>query len=496
MPALLALAGCAVDGTERNLAPLWSEHSMAGGGVEVEALGGAIRTRTPRRGAAFSQVAARPLMIRDRSREEVVDHFLTPFGYATYRQEETVWQLLPITRYDRRTAEDGTIEWTLLTLPGIYWSKRADGRTLRGWFPFAGVMEQFLSYDRLEWVLFPLWMRTDRAGRITNHFLWPIFSWTNGTGGPSWRVWPLVGNSIYEGKYERWFLLWPFFLWQRNNLQLPPAAHETMWMVFPFYGRATAGDYSSNTVLWPFFGWASNESNGYYAVDAPWPLVRILRDPEQAQERTRAWPVYSEYSGDGLESTWWGWPFLNDRREVYEDAEKNATNIVPFIQNWERRDAQGNVEAYSKVWPFFQLERRNDDELHTAFPALNPLWRTPDIDAMYAWIWELYTRDRKAGTVRERTWLGLYRREKDELEDRRSLSALWSTRAYTLPEGDCRETSILFGLLRWRSGPGSDFGLMLPAFPGPGWPMERGAAEPAAAVDPGARPATVQVDMP
>ncbi len=498
--ALAALASCATDGTERNLAPLWSEHSMAGGGVEVEALGGVIRTRAPKRGEAFSQVAARPLMIRDRSPEEVVDHFLTPFGYATYRPDETVWQLLPITRYDRRTAEDGTIEWTLLTLPGIYWSKRADGRILRGWFPFAGVMETFLSYDRLEWVLFPIWMRTDRSGRITNHVLWPIFSFTHGTGGPSWRFWPLVGNSIYEGKYERWFALWPFFLWQRNNLQLPPAAHETKWMVFPFYGRTTAGDYTATTVLWPFFGWSSNPTNGYRAIDAPWPLVRFLRDPRQDQERTRVWPFWSEYHGDGLDSTWWGWPFLNDRREVYEDAEKKATNLVPFVQTWERRDDQGNVETYGKVWPFFQVERRNQDELRTAFPALNPLWRTPDIDVMYAWIWELYTRERQSNVVRERTWLGLYRREKDVLEDRRSLSFLWSTRAYAIEGVGRRETSLLFGLLRWRSGPDSPFELMTPAFPGPGWPMERGVVESTevepAAVERAVGPGTVPADAP
>jgi len=491
-----SLAGCATDGSEVNLAPFWSQHSMAGGGVEVESVGGVFRTRTPTRGAAFSQVALRPLAIRDRNDQEVLDHFLTPFGYATYRPDETVWQLLPITRYDARRAEDGSEDWTLLTLPGIYWSKRADGRTLRAWFPFAGVMETFLSYDRLEWVLFPIWMRTERAGRVTQHILWPIFSFTDGAGGPSWRVWPLVGNSIYEGKYERWFLLWPFFLWQRNNLQLPPAAHETKWMVFPFYGRTTAGDYEATTVLWPFFGWSSNPSTGYWAVDAPWPIVRVMRDPKSDQERTRAWPFWSNYEGDGLESTWWGWPFLNDRREVYNDAEREATNLVPFVQHWTRRDEDGNVESYGKFWPLFQVERRNDDEFRTAFPALNPLWRTPDIDEMYAWIWELYTKEVRRDVIRERTWLGLYRREKDDLEDRRALSGLWATRAGELPDDDWRETSILFGLVRWRSGPGGSLRMLIPAVPGPGWPLERGDEDRSAPVEPTLPTATVRGESP
>jgi hypothetical protein len=471
--ALLLGSGCATEGTERNLAPLWSEHSMAGGGVEVEGFAGAFRTREPRRGEPFSQVAIRPISIRDRSPEEVIDHFLSPFGYAASRADESVWQLLPITRYDWHVAEDGTEEWTLLTLPGIYWSKRADGRILRAWFPFGGVMEQSLSYDRVEWVLFPIWMRTERNGRITQHVIWPVFSYTYGTGGPSWRVWPLVGNSIYAGRYERWFALWPFFSWQRNNLQLPESAHETKWMVFPLYGHTSAGDFQANVLLWPFFGWSTNESDGYVAVDAPWPIVRILRDPKHDYERTRAWPLWSDYHGDGLESTWWGWPFLNERHEAYDDAQKSATNLVPFVQSWERRDGDGNVEVYGKIWPLYQTYRKNEEESHTAFPALNPLWRTPDIDSMYAWIWELYTRDRHEGEVRERSWLGLYRREKDEYEDRRTLSVVWSTRAYSHRGAGYRETSLLFGLFRWRSGPDSAFELMPPAFPGPGWPLER-----------------------
>jgi hypothetical protein len=475
--ALSILGGCAGIASERNLAPFWSQHARAGGGVEVEALGGIFRTRATRQGSPFSQVALRPLTIRDRdANDNVTDHFLSPFGYATQRGDESVWQLLPITRYDHRITSEGTEEWTLLTLPGIYWSKKADGRILRGWFPFAGVMEQFLSYDRLEWVLFPIWLRTDRGGRITNHILWPVFSVTGGTGGPSWRAWPLFGNSIYQGKYERWFALWPVFWWQKNNLQLPPHAHETKWMVFPLYGRTTAGDFSATTLLWPFFGWSSNPSNGFWAFDAPWPFVRVLRDPRQEVERTRVWPLWSSYSGDGLESTWWGWPILNDRRELYAGAEKRSRNLVPFLQSWERVDDVGGETYYDKVWPLYQVERRGETESKSAFPAFNPLWRTPDIDAMYAWIWEIYTRERTQDIVRERLWLGLWRREKDALEDRRSLSVLWSSRRYRSDAGPVRETSLLFGLFRWRSGPESSFQMMLPAFPGPGWPMERGAA--------------------
>jgi hypothetical protein len=92
---------------------------------------------------------------------------------------------------------------------------------------------------------------------------------------------------------------------------------------------------------------------------------------------------------------------------------------------------------------------------------------------MYAWLWELYTFEHGEGISRHRSWLGIWRREKDRDEDRKYLSGLWSRRKYTLGGEPVRETSLFFGLLRWRSGPEGLGGLMPPAFPGPGWPLAR-----------------------
>ena len=66
----------------------------------------------------------------------------------------------------------------------------------------------------------------------------------------------------------------------------------------------------------------------------------------------------------------------------------------------------------------------------------------------------------------------LWRREKDRDEDRRSLSMVWARRDYSVAGAPVRETSLLLGLVRWRSGP-NGFGFLQPAFPGPGWPLER-----------------------
>ena len=80
---------------------------------------------------------------------------------------------------------------------------------------------------------------------------------------------------------------------------------------------------------------------------------------------------------------------------------------------------------------------------------------------------------RKEDVKRERTWLALWRREKDQDEDRRSLVGIWARRAYSVRGRRVRETSVLFGLLRFRSVDGEGIDWMPPAIPGPGWPLER-----------------------
>ena len=104
---------------------------------------------------------------------------------------------------------------------------------------------------------------------------------------------------------------------------------------------------------------------------------------------------------------------------------------------------------------------------------INPFPDYQFINEHYAWLWELYTQRTDGEQVRSRSWLGLWRREKDTDEDRRTVSALWSARDYTRAGRLAHERSFLFGLLRYRTVDGGGFTLLRPAFPGPGWPMRR-----------------------
>jgi len=90
------------------------------------------------------------------------------------------------------------------------------------------------------------------------------------------------------------------------------------------------------------------------------------------------------------------------------------------------------------------------------------------------WEWE-----EEPAFRRERALLGLYRRERGRGEDRVSVSGLWARRSYERDGHAVHETSLLFGLVRWRVTEGEGFDMLRPAFPGPGWPRPAQAAEAA-----------------
>lgn len=486
----LGLGACAGPAAEQHLAPVYTHLSTSGGGEEYEALAGAVIARRRALDARFHVWGLRPLFLhRPRPadappRELNRTRFLYPFGKVDSSTTELDWWLLPVADYRRDETPEGD-DWKLIMLPGIYLARLPDGRRASAFFPLGGTVHELFTFERVDFVLWPLFTRTEQQGRVSWHLPWPFIMVRTGPDGGGWRLWPLVGHSWVDDRYDRWFALWPVFNFNRENLKSSPRYHERQWSIFPLYARRTQGSWSSNTVLWPFFGYSSDDATGFWALDAPWPLVRFqvpgderlvpLPNKQGAYTRRRLWPFYSYYEGDDMVSRWYAWPLVNRRHEEYEDGERDALAVYPFWQQWDREDGSGG-RAFRKAWPLYQYEREGEVESHL-FPQLSPFWYWPELDDHYAWLYALYDADHGPGVTREHALWGLWRREHDAGERRTYLSGLWSRREYRQEDGPVTEHSLLFGLLRWRDA-SDGWGLLPPALPGPGWPVARvGAPE-------------------
>jgi len=485
--ALSALAACAGPGTEQHLAPLYTHVSTPGGGEEYEALAGSVVARRARLGAPLDMWGVRPFFLHwpryrnDLGEQHSRTQFLYPFGRVVRGDGEFSWWVLPLFDYRREDLPEGR-KWTFFSLPGIYLTRLPDGRNANVFWPLFGFAEEVLYFDEFEFYAWPLYLRTVKEGITEYHFPFPFLSFRTGPDAGGWRAWPLVGHMWLEDSYDRWFALWPVFNYGKENLKASPAQHRTDWTVFPLYGRTTQGSYTSQTFLWPFFGYAEDPATGHWAWDGPWPFVRFRRpgdrqltlapDKQGNVTRSRVWPFYSSYEGDGLSSYWYLWPLMNERHEEYFDSERHAFQFVPFWTGWKKRTDDGHTHSYRKLWPLYSYERR-DSLRRYRFPDLSFFWYWPEFDEHYSWLYELYGTTVGPDTVHERALFGIWRREHDADEERTYLSGLWSRRAYSLEGLEVTEHSLLFGLLRWRNHDADGLSLLSPALPGPGWPVER-----------------------
>lgn len=487
--ALASAASCAGPGQDVHVAPLYSNLSTAGGGREVEGLAGALRIRYATPEGPWTSTAFRPLASRERLDDgSTLSRFLVPLGTERETSDESVTQLLPVSRFSKRRTEEGEVEWRFFGLPAIFWSKDTKGDTWRAIFPLGGRIRDSFTYDSLSFVLWPLYMRTEREGRVSHHVLWPLFVYSTKPGlKKSYRLFPFYGVT-HSDFYTRRFWLWPLFHTQENlhGNARDEGDLEQRWSVWPLYSYGRRGSYRAVSAPWPFVGWAHDPESGFWAWDGPWPLVRIQRPGTETDvaTRTRFWPFYSHYRGDELDSTWLPWPFVNLRTETYRNGSRESEFVLPFWQSWEKVDAdQQPLASFSKLWPLYQVYRSGESG-RSALPALNPLWHTPVLDDHYAFLYELYTRDWTPAGVRERSWGGLWRRERDATERRSYVAGLWARRVYARDGARHSETSLLFGLVRWRSREGDFAGFLRPALPGPGFPHERSSEQLAS----GARP--------
>ncbi len=496
---VLGFASCATPGSDIHLAPFWTQRAAADAAWETEAFGGFYLARRDAETDLLEFIRFGPIYsyaplprsdddgVSDEFEGAYVAYFLVPLGISSRHGIESSTALYPFFIAGTTQGADGTLNWKFASLPGVLLKRDEVTGFDFAVFPIYGEINDFLTFDKLRFVLWPLYVYAEREERISYHLPWPLLGWTTGGGESSFRLWPLYSRTKWEGRFDRTNVLWPFFHYHRNFLGGGGEEPETKWMIWPLYGHTERGTFEADTVLWPFFGYSSDPRSGFWALDAPWPFVRFQRGPDGIH-RSRVWPFYSYTKADGLETTAYLWPIVQFRHEESDSFTRDSAYVIPLWQSWDRLDKEtGETSAWRKLWPAFQYERQGAWE-RGSFPALDPFWRNDLIDDHYSWIWKLWEWEQAGAMKRERAWLGLYYREKGLGEDRRSFTALWSSRRYRNRRGSMvKETSLLFGLFRWRVTEDEGFDMLAPAFPGPGWPAP-GTTPAAVPIGPAAPP--------
>jgi len=385
-----------------------------------------------------------------------------PLASGRTRGKETYGYVLTAihTNNDRFT-DNGRIRWWLV--PIFFTGRSADGTRYVALFPLRGRVRDIAGMDDVQFILFPLWLRTQRNETVSQSILWPIFGRTVGPRVRKWRVFPLVGNARTPRR-NQWFVLWPIGHWvhtERGNGRFRGSGV----FVLPLGGLYRERDEKEGgrvrsvswAVLWPFF--SGTHEDGHRRLHLFWPVVQIEdRRSRSASMRKRwFWPLFgwkrrTDNRPEALRNDWFAlWPLVAGGTVGEGDCRRQSSLRV--LLYWQRVSSgkDAGTHVYRHLWPVFKFVREGDRS-EFRFLAIWPQRRFGPVDRNYAPLWTLFSVQRQGDACDTDVLWGLLHRSTDghghcELR-------IFPFIDYERTQRSRWRISILGGLYRWERNHG------------------------------------------
>jgi len=270
-------------------------------------------------------------------------------------------------------------------------------------FPLAGKLQHRFSRDRLSFVLWPLYLQTEKDGATTTSTPWPIFHTTHGAAH-GWALWPLYGQMDWPGAYHREFYLWP--LGWKNTMQPSPdappgtvAKRQTGFL--PFYTSDRGPDVVSENYLYPFFGYTDRTAPFRDHVTRYfWPF--LVQGRGENRYINRWGPFYTHSVIKGYDKTWVIWPLWRQARWSEEGVAQTKSQFYYFIySSLEQRSLSNPAAAPARklhVWPLLSLWDNGAGRLQWQAPSPLEVFFPHNDDVRESWtpLFSLIRHDQSA----------------------------------------------------------------------------------------------------
>ncbi len=340
--------------------------------------------RTDATGKVVAETAAGPFLFRKTAPDGSVTKGFRPFWIETRDPKGNLVSGLSVYPIFSYRADDETYNWSIFEL--IKRSGRKDGApaptstlaageafdvwpfwfsrtaqdpadSYKALFPIYGTIKSRFGVDRVDWTLFPFYVRAEKRGAVTTSTPWPFIRTTRGAA-QGFALWPLFGWQNREGISKDRFYLWPLGF---NNTKYPsadeplgtPPSRQVGFL--PFYARVTAPGFINEDYLWPFFGYTDRTKPWtYHETRYFWPFFVQGRGDDRYVNR---WgPFYTHSIIKGTDKTWVPWPIFRQAKWTEADVAQTKTQFLYFLY-WsldQRSATNPNVpHAYVQhVWPF------------------------------------------------------------------------------------------------------------------------------------------------
>jgi len=422
------------------------------------------------------QVVAVPPFFSQTKNQTDSEEFDILYPLLTYDRfgREYRWQLMQLLSFSGGQDQEEVPRKRFTIFP-FYFQQRSPDTNLNytAVFPIYGHLKQRIFRSEIDFVLWPLYVKTVRRksasslpndpflavpyrylqamrGDITTYnYFYPFFHLRYGDGLKGWQFWPFYGRERKEVTtqtnvwgdlektpgHDKTFVLWPFYADHKREIGTTNELRQQF--VLPFYSYFRSPGRDSTSYGWPLGVTITDDRDRkYHEVDAPWPLIVFARG--EGKTTSRVWPLFGHASNTNLESRIYLWPLYKYNRVQSAPLDRERTRVLLFVysdvkeKNTETGKASGRVD----LWPLFAHRRRLDGSTRLQVLALlEPILPTnKSIERDWSPVWALWRSENNAtnrATSQSLLW-NLYRRD---------------TTATT------KKCSLLFGLFQYSSKP-------------------------------------------
>ncbi|MBT5926505.1 MAG: hypothetical protein HOH33_07795 [Verrucomicrobia bacterium] len=359
--------------------------------------------------------------------------FIYPLlGYDRVGEEYRI-QLLQIVTAHGGKEEQETSADRLAIFP-FYFHQRSDNpeNNYTAFLPFYGNMKGRFLRDEIDFVLWPLYVKTRKHDLITRNYLAPIFHYRTGESLQGWQVWPLVGweskgvtkrqllNKEKEiiGGHRRLMLLWPFFFQHQEAIGTTNPKYQGAFI--PFYSYERSPNRDSTTVPWPLGLTVTHDREKQFReYGMPWPMI-VWAEGEGKHTR-RVWPLFGYNHNASLRSDFLLWPLYRYRERMNSVTTRTRHQLLAFLYSHVEESNNATKETTFEqwhFWPFFTKYKNNGgDRRFQALALLEPILpgnESVERNYSHAWsVWRSETNGTSGKSSHSLLW-NLYRYEKTE----------------------------------------------------------------------------------
>lgn len=462
--ALFARAGA--EERERNAWPFWVGQTEAGEVTSWQAAGPIVfeKPALPNditKDATISGV--RPFWVAWRDRDGQVTNATVLYPLWFYRgdADSEQWSILNLINHARYrpgvAPGGGKLRDDHFDVWPFYFSRDTGSpeSSYHAVFPLYGRVPSRFFHDQVDWVLFPLYLHTEKRDVRKTWAPWPFIRVTSG-GEQGFALWPLFGFSARPGEMQRQYFLWPLIYHERAKLSSPQPSVQHGFL--PFYTHQRSAEVRSDNVIWPFFGYTERRAPYRYEEKRYfWPFFVQGRGDDRYVNR---WgPFYTHSTIKGYDKRWYLWPFV--RHAQWQDGrliqERDQFLYILYRAQFQRSATNPELPAAEKrhFWPLLSTWDNGAGRRQAQFPSPLEVFFPDNERVRESWspLFALYRYDARPDRVKHELLWGAvsWRRTPEEREFH--LGPLFSTESS--PEG--RRIAVgngLFGLKRtagrWR----------------------------------------------